>query len=116
MSPKLIPILNNIRRSTGTPSFLWAITACTTSTLDRIDHRGELKQHAVPRGLDETIPMLCHESIGDLAVFAENAGGADLIEAHEPRVARHVSRDYRRQPSSDPSWLLLLHAKHAPLA
>ena len=116
MSPKLIPILNNIRRSTGTPSFLWAITACTTCTLDRIDHQGELKQHAVPRGLDETIPMLCHESIGDLAVFAENAGGADLIEAHEPRVARHVSRDYRRQPASDPNWLLLLHAKHAPLA
>jgi len=40
--------------------------------------------------------MLCHESIGDLAVFAESAGGADLIEAHEPRVASHVSGDYCR--------------------
>jgi hypothetical protein len=25
---------------------------------------------------------------------AERAGGADLVEAHEPRVARHVSGDY----------------------
>jgi len=36
--------------------------------------------------------MLCHESIGYLAVLAEGAGGADLIEAHEPRVARDISR------------------------
>ena len=49
--------------------------------------------------------MLCHESIGNLPVFAEGAGGADLIEAHEPRVTRNVSGDYCRQPSSDPAWL-----------
>ena len=58
--------------------------------------------------------MFRHESIGDLAVFAECAGGADLVEAHEPRVARHVSRDYGRQPASDPTWLLLLHGQAAP--
>ena len=60
--------------------------------LDRIDHRGKLKEHAVARRLDETPPVLCHESIGDLAVLAECVGGADLIEAHEPRVTRNVSR------------------------
>jgi hypothetical protein len=38
-------------------------------------------------------------------VFAEGAGGADLVEAHEPRVPGHVGRDYGRQPASDPSWL-----------
>jgi hypothetical protein len=27
-------------------------------------------------------------------VFAERAGGANLVEPHEPRVARHISRDY----------------------
>ena len=48
--------------------------------------------------------MLRHERIGDRAVFAEGAGGADLIEPHEPRVARHVSRDYGREPASDPGW------------
>jgi len=46
---------------------------------------------AVARGLDETPPMLRHEGTSNLAVFAEGAGGAYLIEAHEPRVARNVS-------------------------
>jgi len=64
--------------------------------LDRIHHGRELKQHAVACGLHETPPMLRDEGIGDLAVFAESAGGADLIEAHEPRVASHVSGDYCR--------------------
>jgi hypothetical protein len=50
-----------------------------------------------------------HKGVGHLAVFAECAGGADLIEAHEPRVARHVSGNYGRQSASDPTWLLLLH-------
>ena len=74
---------------------------------DRIDHRGKLKQHAVPRALHEASPVLRHESIGDLAVFAERAGRADLVEAHEPRVARDVSRDYGGEPASDTSWLSL---------
>ena len=62
--------------------------------LDRIDHRGKLEQHAVTCGLDEASPVFCHEGVGNLAVFAECAGGADLVDAHEPRVARHVSGDY----------------------
>jgi hypothetical protein len=63
--------------------------------LDRIDYRGKLKQHAVPCGLDKTAPVLCYESVSDRAVFAQRAGGADLVEAHEPRVTGNVSRDYR---------------------
>ena len=38
--------------------------------------------------------MLRHEGVGNLAVFTECAGGAYLIEAHEPRVAGHVGCDY----------------------
>jgi hypothetical protein len=57
--------------------------------------------------------MFCHECIGDLAVFAECAGGADLVKAHEARVARHVSSDYGCQPASDPNWLLPLHGQAA---
>jgi hypothetical protein len=49
-----------------------------------------------------------HERVGGLAVFAKCASGANLVETHEPRVARHVSRYYSRQPASDPCWLLLL--------
>jgi hypothetical protein len=36
-----------------------------------------------------------HESVGNLAVFAERAGRADLVEAHEPRISGHVSGYYR---------------------
>jgi hypothetical protein len=56
--------------------------------------------------------VFLHESIDDLAVFAERTGGADLVETHEPRVARDVSRDYGGEPASDTTWLFLLHGKH----
>jgi hypothetical protein len=58
--------------------------------------------------------VLLHESIGDLAVFAEGAGGADLVEAHEARVASDISRDYGGEPASDANWVLTLHGKHVP--
>src|SRR6516165_3432864 len=57
-------------------------------TFDRIDHRGKLKQHAIPCGLNETTPVFRHKSISNRAVFAEGAGGADLIEAHEAQRLR----------------------------
>src|SRR5215472_17096358 len=53
--------------------------------------------------------MLRHEGTSNLAVFAERAGGADLIEAHEPRVARNVSGYYGGQPASDPAWMRFGH-------
>jgi hypothetical protein len=53
--------------------------------------------------------MLRHESVGNLAVLAECAGGANLVEAHEPRVPGYVSRDYGRQPAPDPTWMWLSH-------
>jgi hypothetical protein len=58
--------------------------------------------------------MFRHESVSDRPVFAECAGGANLVEAHEPRVACHVSRDYCSEPAADPNWLLLLHGQAAP--
>jgi hypothetical protein len=80
----------------------------------RIDDRRKLKQHAIPRGLDDPAPVLRHEGICYLAVFAVCAGSADLVEPHEPRVTGYVSRDYRCQPASDTTWLLLLHGQAAP--
>jgi hypothetical protein len=78
-------------------------------TLDRIDHRRKLKQHTVPRALHDAPPVLLHEGIGDLAVFAEGARGADFVETHEPRVACDVSGDYGSEPASDTNWVLLFH-------
>jgi len=59
--------------------------------------------------------VFCHESISHLAVFAEGAGGAHLIEAHEPRVTRHVSGHYCSQPASDPAWMRFGHRNAIPL-
>ena len=76
---------------------------------DRIDHRGKLDQHAVAGGLDDTPTMLRYQRIGYGAVFAQDAGGADLVEPHKSRITGHVGGQYRRQPASDPSWRLLHH-------
>src|SRR5262249_6539942 len=76
---------------------------------DRIDYRGKLKQHTISHGLHEATPVFCHERVGNLAVFAECPSGADLVETHEPRVACDISRDYGRQPASDPAWLRFGH-------
>jgi hypothetical protein len=54
-------------------------------TLDRIDHRGKLKQHTVARGLHEPTAVFCHECVGDLAVFAQCAG--------VPTSSRPMSRE-----------------------
>jgi hypothetical protein len=59
--------------------------------------------------------MLLHESIGHLPVFAEYARSANLVEAHEPRVARDVSRDYGGEPSSDTGRLVLLGGQNPVL-
>jgi hypothetical protein len=64
---------------------------------------------AVSSGLHEATTVFRHEGVGNLAVLTERAGGADLIEAHEPRVACHVSGDYGRQPAYDPAWMCLSH-------
>ncbi|MGC1561553.1 MAG: hypothetical protein WA820_17120 [Bradyrhizobium sp.] len=53
--------------------------------------------------------MFRDEGVCNPAVFTECAGGADLVDTHEPRVTCHVSRDYGGQPASDPNWLLLRH-------
>ena len=68
---------------------------------DRIDHRGKLKQHAVPCSLDDAAPVLCHESIGDHAVFTERVGGAYLIGSHKATVTGDIGRQYRCQSSLD---------------
>jgi hypothetical protein len=80
-------------------------------TLDRIDHRRKLKQHAVTRRLHEATAVFCHEGVGDLAVFAQRAGGADLVKAHEPRVAGDVGCDDCGQPASNTIWLPVYHGQ-----
>ena len=110
MSPRLIPILNSIRRSTGTPSFRWAITACTaTAHSTASTTEGNSSNTPSPVLFTRRPPCFATRASVTFAVFAEGAGGADLVEAHEPRVACDVSRDYGGEPASDTSWVLLFH-------
>src|SRR5262249_61399707 len=57
-----------------------------------------------------------HESFSNSEVLEERTHAANLVEPHEPRVPGYVGGDYRRQPASDPSWLLLLHGQAAQAA
>jgi hypothetical protein len=55
MSPRLIPIRNSIRRPSGTPSFLWAIAACTATAHSTASKRAVLlpllaRRHSVGAG------------------------------------------------------------------
>jgi len=34
--------------------------------------------------------MFGHKSVNDIPVFSEGSGGADLVEAHKPRVASYI--------------------------
>jgi hypothetical protein len=83
--------------------------------LDGIDHRVKFKQQAVSRSFDDSTGMPGHESIDCSAVITEGTGGADLVEAHEPRKASHVGGQYCRQPASDPLWRLLHHWHAIPV-
>ena len=85
------------------------------STLDRIDHRGKLKNTPSPVVFTRRPPCFCHEGVGNLAVVAECAGGADLVEPHEPGVTGNISGHYCCQPASDPNWLLLHHGPQSNL-
>jgi hypothetical protein len=61
----------------------------------RVDHRRKFEQHAIAGGLDDATAMLCHQGIGDGAVFTENAGRAHLVQSHQSRVTGNVSGHYR---------------------
>jgi hypothetical protein len=52
------------------------------SAFDRINYGGKFEQHAVAGGLDDATAMVCHQRVGDGAVFTESAGGSNLVEAH----------------------------------
>jgi hypothetical protein len=80
----LIPILNSILRSPGTPWLRSAITACTTTAHSTASTtEGNSRSTPSPVVLASCAPVFHHESIGNLAVFAKGTRRADLVEAHE---------------------------------
>ena len=82
---------------------------------DRVDYRWKFEQYTVARGLDDPATMLCHERIGKDAVFTQDTGGADLVDAHQTRIASDVGGQYRRQSAVDPDLVALAPWRTQPL-
>src|SRR5262249_43969116 len=96
MSPGLMPM----RLSITTPASRTGI-GCRTATAHRTDDAGKLHQHAVAGGLDQTTAVLDDLRIKKLAAQRFEAfEGAAFIGADQPRIARHIGREDRRQPTS----------------
>ena len=79
-----------------------ARASCTCDgTLDGINGAGELGQDTVASGVGDPSAMFRNEAVHDLAMGGQGAERSDLILAHQARIACHVSREDRRQPSLD---------------
>ena len=104
MSPRLIPIRNRIRRSSGRRHYARPSPPAQLPRIRPHPLLRETQQYAVAGGLDDAPAMLRDQRIGDGAVFAQDAGGAGLVEPHKSRITGHVGGQYRRQSASDPSW------------
>src|SRR6516225_1958586 len=60
-------------------------------SLNSVDHRAELDQHAIAGGLDDTTAMVGDERICRGAVVAQCLRRARLVEPHQAAVACHIS-------------------------
>jgi len=64
----------------------------------RVDDAGELDKQSVAGGLDEATPMLGDFRIKKLTAHGLEAfEGAALVGTNEPRIARHIGREDRRE-------------------
>jgi hypothetical protein len=70
-----------------------AAAAPLTAAVFELERSSGPENYGSPRSVIGTTFALS-ECIGNRAVFAECAGGADLVEAHEPLVASDISGDY----------------------
>jgi hypothetical protein len=96
MSPRLIPILNSIRRSVGTPSFLWAITACT-ATAHSTASTTEGNSSSTPSPVVLTMRPPCFAT--SASVTAGVRGGCGRCRPHQRPSA---GNNRRHQPPAPP--------------
>ena len=83
---------------------------------NRFDGAREFGQKPVARGLYDTPPVLGDRRLGGPGQERGKACmGGLLVVMHEPGITGHVGGHYRRQPASDPVWLLLRHARNPRL-
>jgi len=95
-SPRLIPIRNLIRRSSGVPASRSIIARCTSAAADRVDDAREFRQHPVAGRLYDAAGMLADLHLYELAAMhLEALVRAFLIGAHQARVVRHIGGENR---------------------
>src|SRR5262249_52312549 len=99
MSPMLMPMRNSMRLSGGTPVLRPGHLALNVDgTAQRIDNTAEFDEQPVAGGFDEPAPVLGDCGIEELAAQpSETSEGAALVGADQPRIARHIGREDRRE-------------------
>ena len=94
-SPACTPMRNSSRRSAGSLALAFASRSCvSTAQLHGIHRARELGQHAIAGGVDDAAAVLGDDAVHDLPPLGQAAERADLIQSHQPSVARHVRRQY----------------------
>ena len=69
----------------------------------RVDDAGKLYEQAVTGGLDDAPAMLLDLGIAQLSSDRlQRRERAFLVLAHQPRIARNIGRQDRREPPLDP--------------
>jgi len=81
----------------------------------RIDDARKLNQEPIAGGLDDATAMFGDLRVAELAADRPQCGESSfLVGLHQPRIARHVGRQDRRQPPFDALSLLGIHGLMLP--
>ena len=96
-SPRLMPMRNLMRRSSGSIGLAVDHPALHLGgAAHRVDDAGEFRQHAVAGVLDDAAPVLLDLRIDQLPEMRlEALVRAFLVRAHQARIARHIGGEDR---------------------
>jgi hypothetical protein len=75
------------------------------SALDGVYSTGELSQHTIPRCICDPSAVFRDQPVHDLTMRCEGVERLNLVPLHQARIASHVSREDRCEPSLDPVLL-----------
>jgi hypothetical protein len=85
------------------------------SSPNRFDCARKLRQESVPGVLDDTAAVVGNCRGDNVRQERRQLGMRSLlVMVHQSRVARYVSRNYGRQPASNPAWMRFGHGPRSP--
>ena len=102
-SPRLIPMRNLMRRSSGAGFAVDHRPLQFHGTAHRVDDAREFRQHAIAGILDDAAGMLADLRVEELAAMRlEALVCALLVRPHQPRILDDIGAEDCRQPPLDP--------------